>query len=149
MIRPYDSADQAQLLEVWRRSSDLAHPFLSSEFQDSVGTAIRDIYLSSAETWVHMDGERLVGFLSLVGDGVGGLFVDPECYGQGHGRALMDHACTLRTRLEVEVFEENAIGRRFYDRYGFELLSRGVHAESGQPVLRLVLPEITDIRDLM
>ena len=140
MIRAYEPADLESMLEVWRRSSDLAHPFLSAEFQDAQAVQIRDVYMPLAETCVCLDGDRLVGFIALVGDEVGGLFVDPDCHGRGFGRALMDHARTLREHLEVEVFEENAIGRRFYGRYGFEEQSRGMHEESGFPVLRLALP---------
>jgi putative acetyltransferase len=41
--------------------------------------------------------------------------------------------------LELDVFEENSIGRRFYETYGFDLVDRHFHDETGQPLLRLRL----------
>jgi putative acetyltransferase len=43
----------------------------------------------------------------------------------------------LRGDLEVEVFRANAIGRRFYQAYGFELLEEKMHDETGNELLRL------------
>ncbi|HSJ84577.1 MAG TPA: GNAT family N-acetyltransferase [Acidimicrobiia bacterium] len=82
---------------------------------------------------------RVVGFLCLVGNEVGGIFVDPCHQGRGVGRALMDHARRARPHLELAVFEDNLIGRRFYDAYGFLQVDRRIHAESGLHELRLRL----------
>ena len=57
----------------------------------------------------------------------------------GVGRALVDKAQALKGELEVEVFAENAIGRRFYLSYGFELVGKRIHAETGHELLRLKL----------
>lgn len=43
-------------------------------------------------------------------------------------------------RRELEVFERNRVGRRFYDRYGFVFVSSRFDDETGQTVLRLRLP---------
>jgi hypothetical protein len=37
------------------------------------------------------------------------------------------------------VFEDNLMGRRFYDAYGFLQVDRQIHAESGRYELRLRL----------
>jgi putative acetyltransferase len=70
---------------------------------------------------------------------VGGVFVHPDHQGRGIGRALMDRARATRTFLELNVFEANAIGRRFYDAYGFEFVDRYINERSGQAELRLRL----------
>ena len=85
-------------------------------------------------------GERVVGFVSLMGNEIGALFVAPAFHGQGIGRALVDHARELRGEMEVEVFQANAIGRSFYDRYGFEFCEEKRHEATGQTLLRLRLP---------
>ena len=56
----------------------------------------------------------MVGFISLLGDEVGGLFVAPTWHRQGIARALVDHARASRDHLELEVFEANEIGRAFW-----------------------------------
>ena len=75
--------------------------------------------------------------MALLGNEVGAIFVQPEFHGTGAGRALMDKAQELHGDLEVEVFEANSIGRKFYSSYGFEPLSERVHEETGNNVLRL------------
>lgn len=50
---------------------------------------------------------------------------------------MMDKAQELPGDLEVEVFEKNAIGRRFYVQYGFEPLEEKMHEETGERLLRL------------
>ena len=81
----------------------------------------------------------MVGFIALIGNEVGAIFVDPSYHGLGIGRALMDKARSLREDLELEVFKRNALGRAFYDRYGFELMHEKVHEQTGHKLMRLKL----------
>jgi len=137
MIRPFRDSDVDRLLDVWYRASEIAHPFLSKDFLAKERKAIVSRYLPKAETWVLTVDDHLVGFVALIGSEVGGLFVDPDHQGRGFGRALVDHCLSLRDELELDVFKDNAIGRRFYDRYGFEVIGESVHDETGHPLLRM------------
>lgn len=96
-----------------------------------------NMYLPNAGTWVaEIEGE-VVGFIALIGNEVGAIFVDTGFHHRGAGRALMDKARELRGDLEVEVFEKNQIGRRFYANYGFELMEEKIHEQTGNALLRL------------
>jgi putative acetyltransferase len=140
VIRKYQPADCEEVLDVWARASALAHPFLSEEFQELERHNILNVYLPRVETWVWEEDGRAVGFLSLLGNEVGALFVAPEFHRSGIGRALMDQARALRGELEVEVFEGNPLGRAFYAKIGFELQEQKVHDQTGFGILRLRLP---------
>lgn len=137
MIRRYEETDLAGVLEVWERSSAVAHPFLTPEFMTTEKANVKDVYLPNAQTWVWADAQGIKGFLSLQGREVGALFVDPGHHGRGIGRALMDQAFALNDYLELDVFEANPLGRRFYDRYGFTVFDRYTHLETGEQMLRL------------
>ena len=137
-IRPYTDEDLGELLDVWYRASLIAHPFLSEEFFETERRQIVELWLPVAETKVY-ETDGVVGFLALMGNEVGGIFVDPEYQGRGIGRALMDAARDSRPFLELDVFEVNSIGRRFYDTYGFEFVDRHMNEATGQPELRLRL----------
>lgn len=50
---------------------------------------------------------------------------------------MMDKAQELHGDLEVEVFEKNSIGRKFYSQYGFELIKEEIHEPTGEKILRL------------
>jgi len=139
MLRSYRHDDLEGLLDVWYRASLIAHWFLSEEFLEVERRQIAEDWLPVSETTVAETDGRVVGFLSLVGNEVGGIFVDPEYQGRGIGRALMDHARRARPHLELVVFEDNLMGRRFYDAYGFLQVDRQIHAEYGRYELRLRL----------
>ena len=137
MIRRYTAADLDQVLDAWYAASLDAHPFLDDAFFDAERELIADEFLPASETWVYESDGLVVGFVSLLGNEVGGIFVAPAHQNAGMGRALLDHAATSRPHLELEVFEANAIGRRFYDAYGFRAVTDGLHDATGHPVVRL------------
>ena len=139
VIRKYNTGDLRELLDVWYDASQIAHPFLTSDFFDQERRDITQKCLPIAETWVFEDKGQVVGFIALIGNEVGAIFVTPRRHGQGIGRALMDHARASRDHLDVEVFEANEIGTAFYDAYGFKVVETRVHEETGQPLLRLQL----------
>ena len=124
---------------MWAQASTLAHPFLSEEFLELERHNIPNVYLPKAETWVWVADGRVVGFISLLGNEVGAIFVDPAFHRSGIGRTLMDRAQALRGDLEVEVFESNLVGRAFYARLGFETMHHKVHDQTGFQVMRLRL----------
>ena len=137
LIRQYKDSDLEGLLSSWEEASKLAHPFLSEEFLARERKNIPEIYLPNADTWVaEIEGE-LVGFIALIGNEVGAIFLQPKHHHKGIGKALMDKARELHGDLEVEVFSANKIGRQFYSKYGFELLEEKVHEPTGQEILRL------------
>lgn len=139
IIRSYEDKDVEGLLDVWYRASLIAHHFLDDEFFENERIQIKESWLPISDTVVWEHENRVIGFLSLVGNEVGAIFVDPDHQGQGVGRALMDWASEARPYLELDVFEANARGRSFYEAYGFKFLDRHVHEASGQNELRLRL----------
>ena len=139
MIRPYKDTDLSDLLEAWYSASLLAHSFLDETFFERERNNIREIYLPKAETWVFEQEGVVVGFVALIGNEVGGLFVHADYHGRGIGRALMDHVRSIRNVLELVVFEDNKVGRAFYEKYGFRQVGEEVHEETGFMQLRLRL----------
>lgn len=139
MIRTFSKGDTEELIEMWYRASLIAHPFLDEAFLAAERREITDYWLPMAETTVYEIDGRVVGFLSLIDNEVGGIFVDPDHQRRGIGRALMDHARESRPFLELDVFEANTVARRFYDNYGFRQVDRHIHEKTGHPELRLRL----------
>jgi putative acetyltransferase len=137
LIRRYAADDLPALLDVWYRAAQIAHDFLPEAFFDRERVAIAHDHMPNADAWVIEDGGVLVGFSALVGNEVGAIFVDPTRQGEGFGRALMDHAAARHETLELEVFEGNRVGRRFYDRYGFETVARSTHEPTGETMVRM------------
>lgn len=136
-IRQYKNSDLDCVLTSWEKATRLAHPFMTDEFIAQERKNVAEIYLPITDTWViEFDGE-VKGFIALMGNEVGAIFLQPEFHGKGAGKTLMDKAQELHGDLEVEVFKENSIGRKFYSRYGFEALEEKLHEPTGQQILRL------------
>lgn len=136
-IRQYTEADISGVLSSWENASRIAHPFLTEEFLDNERYNIPNVYMPNADTWVAEIDKAVVGFVALIGNEVGAIFVEPDFQGSGVGKALMDKAQEIHGDLEVEVFQANAIGRQFYSSYGFEQLLEKIHEETGNTLLRL------------
>lgn len=137
-LRQYQGSDLEAVLNSWEVATRLAHEFMSDAFIAQERKNVAEIYLPNTDTWVvEIDGE-VRGFIALMGNEVGAIFLQPEFHGIGAGKALMDKAQALHGDLEVEVFKANSIGCEFYLRYGFELLKETLHESTGQPLLRLV-----------
>jgi len=136
-IRHYQETDLESVLNSWEVATRLAHEFMTDDFiaQERKNTA--EIYLPNTDTWVAEIDGGVKGFIALMGNEVGAIFLCPDFHGKGIGKALMDKAQELHGDLEVEVFKENAIGRNFYSKYGFEHLEEKFHEPTGQQLLRL------------
>ena len=139
-IRSYSPDDIEPVMVAWRSANALAHPFLSDTYVARSELEVRDLYIPNAETYVFEDGGKVVGFISLIGNEIGGLFLDPSRHGKGIGKALVDHAFAIKGPLKVEVFRDNRVGLPFYERYGFVLVAQELHQPTGLIVLKLAMP---------
>jgi len=137
MIRKYESKDLEVVMSIWRQASTLAHSFLEPLFVLKAEQDLRSIYLLKTETWVYEVNGAAVGFISMLNNEIGGLFVLPQFQGKGIGSALVGFVEKDFLELVVEVFERNFIGRAFYEKSDFKLMEISIHAPSGEAVLRL------------
>ncbi len=137
LIRQYKDSDFNDVMSSWENASKIAHPFLTEEFLERERYNIPNVYLPNADTWVAENDGKVIGFIALIGEEVGAIFVQPFFQGTGVGSALMNKAQELHGNLEVEVFKDNPIGRKFYSGYGFEYLEEKYHEPTGKQVLRL------------
>lgn len=137
LIRAYQPTDLNGVLTAWENATRIAHPFFSEEFIAAERQNIPELYLPNAETWVAEQNGQVVGFMALIGNELGAVFVEPELQGQGIGTSLVNKAHERHVELEVEVFALNSIGQQFYEKYGFLPLSESVHEPTGEKLLRL------------
>jgi GNAT superfamily N-acetyltransferase len=141
-IRAFEPADEDALIRVWLASTIPGQSFLPEEHWRSMEPEIREHLLPIAETWVvEVDG-KIVAFMSLLDNLIGGLFTHPDHERRGHGRALVEHARERFDPVFVEVFEANERAIGFYRSCGFVDHERRVDeaSELSQLILRLEDP---------
>lgn len=141
MIRKYKEEEIPKLIEIWEKAASQAHPFLSDEFNKMVKKAMTEMYLPNSDTWVYVDAHKIIGFVSMNGNEIGGLFISPEKQSKGIGTSLVNHVKLFHEELEVEVFQNNKIGRPFYEKYGFVVIKEYIHDATNEKVLRMKYSE--------
>ncbi len=145
-IRKARPADHPALLRIWREASRSGHPFLGEETLQAQLPKLRDHYLPLADNWV-AEEKSLLGFIGLVGNHVGGLFVSPSAHRGGTGRALIEHAAGKCGELTVEVYEQNEGATAFYRRCGFEQEGRKPVDDEGRPLPLLCMRRPAGVPD--
>ena len=91
-----------------------------------------------APVWVAEGGGRVVGFAEVDDGRLVALYVDPVAQGAGVGTRLLAEA-EAAGGAELEVFEANGHGRRFYEARGWrDAGPAGEH--HGRPVRKYVRP---------
>ncbi|SHN83086.1 GNAT family N-acetyltransferase [Desulfitobacterium chlororespirans] len=134
-IRKFEPKDRDSVVEVWYKASIIAHDFISKEVWEAERTNIRDKYLSLAETWVTEEEGKVIGFISLVDQYIGGLFVEPSQQGMGAGTQLIQQAQEEKGHLTVGVYSKNSAARGFYRKHGFRKISEEFQPETGEIVI--------------
>jgi putative acetyltransferase len=132
-IRPYAADDTKRLVDIWYDASLISHAFIGEATLAVQRKLIEEQYLPIAETWVAVAESEIVGFISLLDDFVGGLFVDPQWQGKGIGRRLISHAAQLRGPLSLNVYTANEQAMGFYQSMGFQEVSRRAVDDDGHP----------------
>lgn len=130
MIRAAQPHDLPVLSALWLDTNLEAHAFIDAAyFTDRL--SLVTMALTRAEIYICTDTDSLIrGFIGLNGDEVAGLFVRQGCRGAGVGKALLDKAQSLRTRLTLSVYDLNPRALQFYVREGFKSVRHGYDEDS-------------------
>lgn len=139
MIRQMRAADMSRVLDIWLAGNLQAHPFIPKAYWQGQLEKMEQEYLPSADVFVYEDGESFlingfIGIVDMVNDAyIAGLFVWPDCQGQGVGSALLAHGQEQYGVLRLNVYSKNDRAIGFYERNGFQTVTQGIDAETGEP----------------
>ena len=122
-IRKATSNDFNELTRIWLQASIKAHHFIPASYWESNTTKMQEIYLPMSEVYIAEDTINIYGFIALVEDTVAALFVSPEHQAKGIGKQLISYAQDMRSRLELNVYQENKNSVKFYLASGFRIIN--------------------------
>jgi GNAT superfamily N-acetyltransferase len=142
LIRPLEPYDTEEAAQVWWRSRHAEPALLPPAIHtpQQVSTWFAEVLLPDAQTWVGLDDGRIVAVLTLDGDDLDQLYVDPDAAGQGVGSTLVELAKDLRPGgLALWTFQTNTRAQSFYARHGFTEVRRtdGAANEERAPDIRM------------
>lgn len=137
MIRKYQNSDLNSIIHIWEEASKGAHPFLEFNYTNMVKEQLINIYIPKADTWIYTHNNEVLGFISMLNNVIGGLFVCPKHHRKGIGTQLIDSIKNNYSEILVDVFDKNVLGKVFYEKYGFQFIKKYLHEESQCEMLRL------------
>lgn len=133
VIRRSQRHEGERLVEIWCRSVDATHDFLSAQDRADIEVQVRT-FLPEAPLWVAADDHNVpLAFMLLSEHHLEALFVDPDARGTGVGRKLVEHALSLIPDLTTDVNEQNGQAVGFYQKMGFVVTGRSETDDHGRP----------------
>ena len=137
MIKRSETVHEAAILDVWYKASAIAHDFLGVDTLNIQKDLIKTEYLPQAHTWIFEENNAVLGFISMLNNCIGGLFIHPAHQNKKIGTHLIDHVKSIYPQLTVSVYEKNFGARSFYTKKGFKETSRAVQTETGEVIIHL------------
>ena len=135
--------EYATLLEIWESSVRATHHFLEEEDIHYFKKIIREKEVfSHVELSCVRDRENnMLGFMGVSGENLEMIFIDAPFIGKGIGKMLLLHAIENLKIRKVEVNEQNEEALKFYERFGFKIISRSELDGTGKayPILHMQL----------
>ena len=120
MIREATVGDAEAILAVHRTARAAAYAHLGTPEQAAGSSTVESWArtLGEADAWVFERDGAAVGFASVHGSVLTGLYVRPEAQGDGIGTALLEVAVAHGAR-ELWVYAGATQARAFYERHGW------------------------------
>lgn len=132
-LRASRPEDGEALVDLWRRSVDATHHFLSAEDREAIDDEVCG-FLPHAPVTVAVDeNDKPLGFMLIDGTHMEALFIDPDVRGSGIGRQLLQYGLSSRGPLTTDVNMQNSPAVGFYQRMGFVETGRSEADSQGRP----------------
>ena len=131
MIRELRKADINQVADIWLDTNIKAHYFIPAQYWKSNLELVKELLLQ-ATVYVYEDNQKMQGFIGLNGEYIEGIFVSAEMQSHGIGRLLLDYIKNRKTKLFLNVYQQNTRAISFYKREGFEIKSYSLDKATGE-----------------
>ncbi|WMJ71536.1 acetyltransferase [Stenotrophomonas sp. 24(2023)] len=132
-LRASRPTDGNAVVDLWRRSVDATHDFLSAADRQAIDAEVAG-FLPQAPLVVAVDAQDTPqGFMLVDGSHMEALFIDPAVRGTGVGRLLLQHALAEHPQLTTDVNAQNEQAVGFYLRMGFVETGRSALDGQGRP----------------
>lgn len=123
-IHKVENKDFEIVIDIYIKASRVGHPFLSEETISEASEMVRTIFWDLADIFILEENAQVQGFVAVIENYIGALFVKPQAHGLGYGRKLLEYAINVRDADTLEVFVKNKNAQEFYENLGFEIIGK-------------------------
>lgn len=131
-IRKLASKDIETVVELWYKTSIIAHNFISDDYWEKNKKAMASEYLPNSDTYLALENGEIIGFVTMVEDFLAAIFVDDKIQGKGVGKSLLNYVKDKRTAILLKVYEKNKKSLDFYKSQEFVIKSVNKEEETGE-----------------
>ncbi len=131
-IKKLASKDIETVVELWYKTSIIAHNFISNDYWEKNKEAMASEYLPNSDTYLALENGKIVGFVTMVEDFLAAIFVDNKTQGKGVGKSLLNYVKDKRTAIQLKVYEKNKKSLNFYKSQEFVIKSANKEEETGE-----------------
>ncbi len=138
-IKPYTDTYRQQILTIWEKSVLATHNFLSSTDFVEIKELVSNLNFNDFQVFCLTKENLILGFIGVVDKKIEMLFLDPQYFGQGLGKKLLNFAVKELNADILDVNEQNTKALKFYQKFGFETVERTDKDAQGKnyPLLRM------------
>lgn len=134
IITQYHSKYAEQTVEMWRESKERAIGQKEGHSFENHIYFLNYILSEQYQIDIVLMGDKVVGMIAYNEREISQLYIHIEYQGFGIGQILLDKAKEQSSgKLTLYTFEVNENARRFYEKNGFEIISRGYENEENLP----------------
>lgn len=134
-IREPREEELDRLVDIWLKCSLISHHFINAHYWQEQKEAMRGLYLPLSENYVAEVEEGIVGFVSMMGDYMAALFIEPEYQRRKIGRSLLQYVKQNREAIHLKVYAKNGDAVNFYKQNGFHISGTGRDEATGEEEL--------------
>ncbi len=131
-IRKIKDEDINAVVELWYEVSLEAHSFVPSEYWKKNKEAMATKYLPNSETYLALQKDTIVGFITMVDNYLAAIFVSSDMQGRGIGTELLNHIKDHRNLIQLKVYKKNSKSVNFYIKQGFQLFAEETEEVTGE-----------------
>lgn len=139
MIRRVTKDDLDRVVQIWLETNIKAHDFISEDYWRENEQAVRGMLAESELYLYETDSDhKIQGFIGLVDDYIGGIFVQSEAQSRGIGKQMLDYVKQIKSKLTLSVYEKNNRAIKFYQREDFKIIAEGLEEENNEKEYTMV-----------
>lgn len=131
-IRNIEKKDVETVVELWYQTSIIAHDFIPESYWAKNKDAMASIYLPNSETYVAIEDEKIVGFISMAENLLAAIFIDNKIQGKGTGKKLLNFIKKRRVKIQLKAYKRNTKTVDFYTSQDFKIISENKEKETGE-----------------
>ncbi len=132
IIRKLVDEDISEVVELWYKTSVIAHDFIPASYWEKNKEAMATQYLPKSETYLTIKDDKIAGFIAMRENFLAAIFVDDKMQGLGIGKKLLNFIKAKRGTIQLKVYKKNTKTVEFYKKQGFSILSEAKEEATGE-----------------